>query len=371
MNTRRRVLAAVLCFCVFLGIARSAEELPAQLTDEAFWKLVTDFSEPGGAFVSDNFVSNERHFQQLLPELTRDREPGGVYLGVGPEQNFTYIVALKPKIAFIFDIRRQNMILHLMYKALFELSADRAEFLSRLFSRPRPANLSEGAGIVELFDAFGEIAPAPEAYEENLRDIRDQLIEDHGFELTPEDEASLGYVFRAFYLGGPRLVYSRTSVPGVMPTYEELMTEADAEGRHRSYLATEENFGAMRRFQTNNLLVPLVGDFAGPAAVRSVGEYLKEHNTSVAAFYTSNVEQYLFRDESWKAFYMNVSTLPLESRSVFIRAMVRTGSGEFSPQPLIRPGFSRLETGLFSITGLVSAFQADMITSYYDIVQAR
>jgi hypothetical protein len=42
---------------------------------------------------------------------------------------------VKPKIAFIVDIRRQNLIEHLMYKALFELSADRAEFISRLLSR--------------------------------------------------------------------------------------------------------------------------------------------------------------------------------------------------------------------------------------------
>ena len=55
-----------------------------------------------------------------------------------PEQNFTYIAALKPKMAFIIDIRRGNLQLHLMYKALFELSSDRADFIFRLFSRKRP-----------------------------------------------------------------------------------------------------------------------------------------------------------------------------------------------------------------------------------------
>ena len=62
--------------------------------------------------------------------LSERAKPGGVYLGVGPEQNFTYIAAIRPKIAFITDIRRGNLQLHLMYKALFELSADRAEFVS-------------------------------------------------------------------------------------------------------------------------------------------------------------------------------------------------------------------------------------------------
>src|SRR5437667_12357654 len=111
----------------------AGEELPQQLSNEAFWQLVTDFSEPGGFFRSDNFVSNETTFQWVIPELKNTTRPGGVYLGVGPDQNFTYIVALQPKMAFIFDIRRQNVIQHLMYKALIEISADRAEFLSRLF----------------------------------------------------------------------------------------------------------------------------------------------------------------------------------------------------------------------------------------------
>src|SRR5262249_22985435 len=142
-----------LALCSFLTVAWSAEELSTHLTDQAFWKLVSDFSEPGGRFPSDNFVSNELAIQRILPELAKGRKSAGAYLGVGPEQNFTYIVALKPKIAFIIDIRRQNMIQHLMYKALIEMSTDRADFLSHLFSRPRPANLTRNSSVGALFDA--------------------------------------------------------------------------------------------------------------------------------------------------------------------------------------------------------------------------
>jgi hypothetical protein len=371
LNTRYRALsAAFLGFCIFLvGVARSAEELPAHLSDETFWKLVTEFSEGGGFFLSDNFVSNERLFQHVLSDLTHDRKEGGAYLGVGPEQNFTYVVALKPKIAFIFDIRRQNMIQHLMYKALFELSADRTQFLSRLFSRTVPPDLSKDATITELLDAFGGVSPDPQAYLANLAAIRNRLIHDHGFNLSVEDESSLDYVFSAFFIGGPGLTYSRTSLRGVMPTYEELMTESDQRGEQRSYLATEENFAIMRQLEMNNLIVPLVGDFAGPTAIRSVSDYLKDHNTGVTAFYTSNVEQYLFRtDDSWRKFYANVATLPLEAQSVFIRSMVKTRAGQYSPMPVIRPGYSYLENALYSIPDLVTAFDSEMIQSYYDVV---
>src|SRR4051794_16509119 len=90
--------------------------IPAKLTDAAFWKLVTDFSENNGFFQSDNFVSNETTFQWVIPALLKSTRAGGAYLGVGPDQNFPYIIALKPKIVFIFDIRRQNLLAHLMYK---------------------------------------------------------------------------------------------------------------------------------------------------------------------------------------------------------------------------------------------------------------
>jgi hypothetical protein len=368
--TRYRAIAGALGLCLFLSIAWSAEELPSQLSDEAFWKLVTEFSETGGSFPSDNWVSNEQLFQHVLEDLTEGRKLGGAYLGVGPDQNFTYIVALKPKIAFIFDIRRQNLVQHLMFKAIFELSADRAEFLSRLFSRPRPPEVGKDSTVEVLFDSFRSVPPNPQVFADNLKAIRDQLNTVHGFKLTTEDDKVLEYVFRAFYAGGPNLTYRGPRVGNVrgLPTYEELMMEGDKEGDHRSYMATEDNYLTLRQLEKNNLLVPLVADFAGPTAIRSVAQYLKDHNTTVNAFYTSNVEQYLFlTGDSWVRFYMNVSTLPLNSESMFIRSLIYTGQG-YSPLPVLRSGF-RIDNDVSSIPALDAAFNAGMIHSYADVIQ--
>src|SRR5206468_3785081 len=112
-----------------------------EISDAEFWRLSSGLSEPAGSFPSDNFVSNEQRFQEVIPSLAQSATMGGAYLGVGPDQNFTYIAALRPRVAFILDIRRQNLWLQLLYKALIELSHDRAELLSRLFSRPRPPGL--------------------------------------------------------------------------------------------------------------------------------------------------------------------------------------------------------------------------------------
>ena len=336
--------------------------------------MVTDFSESGGRFPSDNFVSNELATQHVLSQLTRDRKTTGAYVGVGPEQNFTYIVALQPKIAFIVDIRRQNMIEHLMYKALIELSADRAEFLSRLFSRPRPSNVDKDSSVSTLFEAFQQVEAGSQLFDQNLSAMKNRLIKEHGFKLTSEDEASLAYIFRAFFIGGPDLGYSNVSFPvrpgvvRILPTYEELMRDTDENGEPRSYLATEQNFLTLQQIEKNNLIVPLVGNFAGPMALRSVGQYLKEHNAFVSAFYTSNVEQYLFMSaEDWKNFYTNVSMLPLDGRSVFIRPLINTGSG-YTASPQFRATF-HWDTLLFPIADLVAAFNAGMVENYYDVIR--
>src|SRR6266571_6596421 len=352
MQTRLHRLTAALALCFFLGIAWSAQELPVRLSDEAFWKLVTDFSEPGGRFASDNFVSNELATQHVLSELIKGRKAGGAYLGVGPEQNFTYIVALKPKIAFIFDIRRQNMIEHLMYKALFELAADRADFLSRLFCRPRPPGLDSATGTDAMLQAYRATPRDTVLSRKTLTAVKESLAR-RDFALTADDLRSLDYIHDAFCIAGPGLDYSYPNSRGGfargMPTYAELMTSTDRDsaGVQRSYLATEANYRYLRAMHQKNLIVPVVGDFAGPKSIRAVGQYLRDHGATVTAFYASNVEQYLFQQgDDWRRYYDNVGTLPLDSTSTFIRSV--GGARGFV--------FGRLGSVLSSMQELIKAF---------------
>src|SRR5215475_5266504 len=181
VNRRRRLFLVITVLSVLFASIRltsspraASEPIPAQLSDEAFWNMVTEFSENSGYFRSDNFVSNETTFQYVIKDLKKTTF-GGVYLGVGPDQNFTYIVALQPKMAIIFDIRRQNAMQHLMYKALIETSSDRAEFLSRLFSRKRPENLSSKSTAEELFTAYDSVESDRSLFLETLQAIKKHL----------------------------------------------------------------------------------------------------------------------------------------------------------------------------------------------------
>jgi hypothetical protein len=361
---RRRLAASTaILICVVAAliaaarpIAGAADGLPARIADTDFWSLIGELSEPDGNFPFDNFVSNETTIQSVIPALKARARQGGAYLGVGPEQNFTYIAALEPRIAFIIDIRRQNLLEHLMYKALFELSDNRADFVSRLFSRRRPPGLNTESTAADLFAAYARAAPDPSLYESNLRAILDTLTRRHGLPLGNADVTGLTYVYSSFFREGPGLNYSVGGGPSVnMPTYADLMTHSDSDGKHQSYLATERNFRVVRELQMDNLVVPVVGDFAGPTAIREIGRYLAANDATVSAFYLSNVERYLFeRRRAWRQFYTNVAVLPYDDKSLFIRAVLN------------RPAFTLISL-VSPIAGQMQAFSEGRIRRYQDV----
>ena len=181
-----------------------AQSVPARLADSTFWRLMNEYSEPWGTFRSENFVSNETSLQWVIPELTRRIAPGGVYMGVAPDQNFTYITALKPSIAFIVDIRHQNAMQHLMYKALIETSKNRAEFLAALFARAPlhgRGHLVDGeCAVRRAREAAGRQRALPD---EPARDQRPALRV-HRFALSDSQRTSLGVRVRRVLHAGPR-----------------------------------------------------------------------------------------------------------------------------------------------------------------------
>jgi hypothetical protein len=347
VKTRRAVLVlAVLALLVQMPAARAvppapsaaepASTLPKSLTADEFFRLSADLSEPDGYFRSDNLVSNEMFMQRVVPDLSRTVRPGRAYLGVGPEQNFTYITATRPAMVFILDVRRGNLHLHLMYKALFELSADRAEFVSRLFSLKRPAGLTAKSTVNEIFTGFnGPELRSDDLYRQNVAAIRDLFQKKSKTPLAPDDMKGIEQIYEAFFVRGLGIHYEVTpGSSGSFPTYVEMMIATDSASVPRSYLASEEQFAQIKDLQTRNLVVPVVGNFAGPKALRAIGDYLKRHHALVGAYYVSNVEQYLAREGALERFCDNVAGLPLDDASTFIRSE----RGGFAPRVPRGPG---------------------------------
>jgi hypothetical protein len=315
------IVAAALCLAPSI---RAARTLPAALSDKEFWALSQSISEENGYFQSDNLTSNEMTLSTVAAQLAQRVQPGGVYLGVGPEQNLTYISAMRPRMAFINDIRRGNLQMHLMYKALFELSVDRIEFVSRLLTKPRPAGLTARSTAADIMNAFWDTGTRVDGtYEKNLQAALDVLRKKHGLPLPPEDVEGITTLYHTFYWCGPSINYSvragATSCVSSRVSWADLLMSVDPSGVEHSFLATEETFAVVKALHSRNLIVPTVGDFAGPKALRAIATYLKEHDATLSAFYVSNVEQYLKRNGVWQTFCGNVATMPLDASSVFIR----------------------------------------------------
>lgn len=192
MPAGRFLLVLLLTFvCVLRGewtsrlSGASATDLPTSLSDGEFWQLTRDLSEPDGTYESENLVSNEMALWRIVPLLAGGTKPGGVYMGVGPEQNFSYMAAIRPRMAFITDIRRGNLHVLLLYKALFELSASRGEFVSRLFTRTPPASASPAASVTDLMEGIWTAPVAGESvFSTNLAAVANLLTKTHGLPLS-------------------------------------------------------------------------------------------------------------------------------------------------------------------------------------------
>jgi hypothetical protein len=305
----------------------AAETLPVALSDTDFWALSNRLSEPDGHFISrsgspDNLLSNENAISNVALQLAARVRSAGVYLGVGPEQNFTYIAAMRPHFAVITDIRRGNRNLHLLYKALFGLTSSRSDFTARLFSRQPIVKSTAATTAAELMAAVQRAAVMDEtAFRANLAVIDSYLTQTHAIPLEKIDLDGIEYVARNFYRFGPNINYTSSinGRSGAFGSYANIQSMTDSSGIGRTYLASDEAFTFVKRMEAKNLIVPIVGDFAGPKALRAVGDYLKDHGALVSAFYVSNVEMYLQQNGVWSKFCANAASLPLDRESVFIR----------------------------------------------------
>ncbi len=355
----RRLILLILFAQVAAAPAPAREA--AALTASQFGSLIARLSEPGGYFWNDNYVSNEASYQHPLRRLRELGVQGGVYLGVGPNQNFTYIAKVRPRYAFIVDIRRQNFLEHLLFKALFHYARDRREYLSLLLSRPIPHGKMRGQGytVEEMVESLRPVEPDPFLYNRTQTRIRNFLAQACRLELSPADLNTIDRIHRAFYVRGFSIKYDYIPVP----TLGEFLVERDLDGRMQNFLNSAEEFRYVKQLQDENRIIPVVGDFAGTHALRELGGWLRERRENVTVFYTSNVEQYLVRNMVWGRFLRNVAALPLADNAVFVRAY---WSNHIShPEGVAGYKFTQV---LQWAKPFLAAFDPDRSYSYWDIV---
>jgi hypothetical protein len=370
--SRTGLLAAAFMLILVIGAAtvpwtreqsRAASDL--QVSIDQFGRYIEDWSEPEGYFDSDNFISNETSYLHVVDDLQTRMNPGGIYLGVGPDQNFSYIVHTRPMLAVITDIRRQNMLEHFWYKALFSLASNRVEYLALLVSR-QPPPIKPNAKLDDILDAVRKSATSEKLFLNNLASVKKALTETYKLKLSPDDLAKIEYVYHTFWDENLELRFSSIGRGNALmyPTFEEMLLETDRQGREQNYLSSEELFQWLKKFEAENRLIPIVGDFAGPHALKTLGAFLRANGLHVSTFYTSNVEFYLFGRPTWTRYVANVKSLPLADDSIFIRSYFPNGR----VHPLNVPGH-RSTSMVGSMPRFIHDSDSRRIESYWDVVK--
>jgi hypothetical protein len=339
----RRYAAPPVILGIFLAIFGSFYHFSVAQTpaSTSFAAHVRDLSEPGGSFDTDNLISNERSYLHVLPALRQLHVRGGAYVGVGPDQNFSYIAAIRPSMVFVIDVRRDNLLLHLLFKALFVASDTRAEYLSRLFGRrlPNPPDQWRAAAVDKITSELDAMNPR-EADVRALRTQVDAQIASFGVPLTTGDLATIDRFHRTFIDRGLSLKFQSwgRAPRSYYPTYRDLLFETDREKTRGNFLNSEDDYQFIRGLQRRDLIVPVVGDLAGPSALVAIGRAMRQRGEELSAIYVSNVELYLFQNGVFPRYVDNLSTIPHNSRSVIIRS-VFTGPAVWS-MPELLPGYA-------------------------------
>jgi len=366
---RRNTCRALLVLCALT--AGSAVSRVRAAETESFAALVARLSEPAGDFGGDNLITNEQSYLRVMPGLARAEVRGGAYVGVGPEQNFAYIAQIKPEIAYIIDIRRDNLLLHLLLKALFVEAPTRVEFLAMLTGRAAPADHAKwhDAPIEKIIAHIDATPPRPEPEQQKIRERLEAAMRGFGIPLSAADLATLAKARQQFVVAGLSLVFQARNQPlrSYYPNLRTLLREDDGAGRQLSFLANEPAFQFVRSLQARNRIVPVVGDVSGPHAMRAIAADMQARGLRLSGYYISNVEDYLFRGRQFTAYAENVRQFPHDSHSMVIRSIFPSGGGRQLPQAV--PGHYST-----SILQPFEAMLADLATgkyrTYRDLVAA-
>lgn len=285
--------------------------------DQSFGSVVRALSEPETGPAADNLVSNEDSYPRIAADVAQRRPVDGVYVGVGPDQNFTILAHAAPRLAFVLDYRRRNLLLHLVHKALFSLSENRVAYLSRLTAR-RPTGLPADPDADQLVAAFSA------ARFERRR--LDAAIAEAAAVLQPLDVVAASewdaVATIQAKLAGPGMNARFLALP-MYPTLGRLVKTRDRRGAAAHLLANEDRYRLVRHLQRNDLVIPLVGDFGRPHGLDKLSDWLKAHRLRVGLLYISDVEFFLIRAGRLRDYADNLTSLPWADGALIARTSTR------------------------------------------------
>ncbi len=213
-------------------------------------------------------ITNEDRHDLYIPAI---RDLGGVYLGVGSNQNYEMIGWAKPTFAVLIDFDQMVVDIHKLYKVAFEHAESPDQFIE--------------------FWSSGQ--------SDRLRQFVRAAF--------PDDRQFLA-VMKARRYAGQRI-------------YKKLQRTQRRHKRQKlaSYLTDAGQYGDVRRQVQTGHVIAIRGDFTGTKTMRALGDLLKKHRQTVRVFYISNCEQYFKYDSNFRH---NINSLPVDTASLILRTRV-------------------------------------------------
>jgi hypothetical protein len=341
---------------------------PAKLlADEDFGNVLARLSENAGSFPSENYVTNETSLLHVARVLQDPKLHGRAYVGVGPEQSYTYLAMLEPSVAYIVDIRRGNFLEHMFFRGCFEAASTRREFLEALLMRR--ARASSGAEDARSFTALAASfrdVPADVTLRSDgvarTKALMDRLHVAH----TAADDKTIARVHEAFATHGLGIKYTMLGSQQLYPSLGDNFAATDPESGATSFLGSEESYARARRLVVENRVLPVVGDFGGTHALRAVADDIRARGQELGVFYVSNVEQYLFESHTYGNFVASVRAMPHDDESRLVRVWFDAGK----PHPAQRPGHRTTQLAIPASTFLARA-STSPFRYYWEVVNQK
>jgi hypothetical protein len=302
----------------------SASAHPVAPAELEWFRRIFRLSEAGEPFISDNVVSNETSL--LQPAAALEALRGGVYVGVGPEQNYTYIALSRPDYAILIDLRRDNALLHLLYKSLFERASSRFEFVCMLLGRPYQKELEPTAdvSIDDLLAALVRVAPDA-AWHERQYQLLAEGLQRYDLGLSSQDLGRIRHFYQLFFDRQLELRFELHQANSRnYPSLGQLLRLRSASGRG-TFLGSNESFATVQRLHRQHRIVPVVGDVSARRPLTPIAEELRQRSLVLRTLYISNVEQYLIGQPSFQGWLDNLRQLPHDEHSVLLRCYLDQG----------------------------------------------
>ncbi len=309
-------------------------------------------------------VSNELGHQNVIPGVQQYINYNGVYIGVGPDQNYTYIAATRPSFAFIVDNRKENQLLHYLFKACFELASSRQEYLSILFSKPLKIN-DRLLSLHDMVHYFSQIEGEMNYFNKNW-DLLSKKIRKYRTNLSDNDLDQIYSIYGDFFKYH-LLLRTRNNLTSWQgwpyPTYRDFLLTTDQAGCSWNFLNDDMRFQWLKAMQRNNRIIPIVGDLTGGKTLRTIAEFATKKGIPITTIYISNAEQLIFQEQLFDQYMSNIKNLPKNSSSLMIRTVV-------NKKGQVHPEFENgqiLTTLIQKIESFIQLYEEDRYNTYWDI----